>query len=96
MDSAYPRRAVAEWQCRNNPASVGRSPVDDGFQLLRQHGFQVIGPHINRPIFQHELKTVPYLFGGNGIAGGNINLQRSTHPVKDTSSSGCRDTPPHP
>ena len=64
-------------------AGVSRSPGDDGLQLLRQHGFQIIGPHINRPIFQHELKTVPYLFWGNGIAGGNINLQRSAHPVKE-------------
>mgnify|MGYP003205633174 CR=1 FL=1 len=61
---------------------VGSSAGDNSFQLLRQNCFQIVRPYFNHAIFQHQLETVPDFSRSNGIAGGNVDLQRCNHMVK--------------
>ena len=57
-------------------AGVGGDAGHDGFQLLGQNGFQIVRPNLNEAILQHQLEAVTHLAGRNGIAGGNVDLER--------------------
>ena len=58
-------------------AGVGGGAGHDGFQLFGQNGFQIVRPNLNGAILQHQLEAVPHFAGRNGVAGGNVNLERS-------------------
>ena len=61
---------------------VGGGAGHDGFQLLGQNGFQIVCPNFNGTILQHQLEAVTHLAGRDGVAGGNVDLERRYHAVK--------------
>ena len=63
-------------------AGVGGGAGHDGFQLFGQNGFQIVRPNFDGAILQHQLKAVTHLVGRDGVAGGNVDLERRYHTVK--------------
>ena len=53
-------------------ARVGDIAADNRLQFFGQHRFQIVGPHLNGAILQHELEAVPDFTGRNHIPGGNV------------------------
>lgn len=63
-------------------AGVGGNTGHNGFQLLGQNGFQIVRPNLNGAILQHQFEAVPHFAGRDGVAGGNVDLERRYHTVK--------------
>ncbi len=66
-------------------AGVGGGAGHDGFQLLGQNGFQIVRPNFDGAILQHQLEAVTHLVGRDGVAGGNVDLERRYHTVNSVS-----------
>lgn len=63
-------------------AGVGGGAGHDSFQLLSQNSFQIARQNFNGTILQHQLEAVTHFAGRDGVAGGNVDLERRYHAVK--------------